>query len=205
MRFDIDREVKERNAKHRRKQRWHKRVSAMAAVVVFCTTYALILPAITMEKRMCELEEHSHSETCYVPFVERSWMEPRACSLGGHTHDDVCTAEGCEQFERIGDVDIIVHTHDDLCYDVDGSLVCDLEELELHRHTAACYRISSEQEDSDNALVEDASEPETSNQEDHVREDTIQEDTIQEDTIQEDSGSAERGSSEASSGEDVIV
>ena len=149
---------------------------------------------------MCELEEHSHSETCYVPFVERSWMEPRACSLGGHTHDDVCTAEGCEQFERIGDVDIIVHTHDDLCYDVDGSLVCDLEELELHRHTAACYRISSEQEDSDNALVEDASEPETSNQEDHVREDTIQEDTIQ-----EDSGSAERGSSEASSGEDVIV
>ena len=55
-------------AAQRRRKRWVKVVSAMAAVVVFCTTYALILPAITMEKDpVCGLEEHQHDETCYAP------------------------------------------------------------------------------------------------------------------------------------------
>ena len=35
--------------KRRRKQRWHQVVTCLAAIVVFCTTYALILPAITLE------------------------------------------------------------------------------------------------------------------------------------------------------------
>lgn len=35
----------------RRRKNWHKIVTAMAAIVVFCTIYALILPAITMEKK----------------------------------------------------------------------------------------------------------------------------------------------------------
>ena len=34
----------------RRTARWRKVVSVLAMVVVFCTTYALILPAITMER-----------------------------------------------------------------------------------------------------------------------------------------------------------
>lgn len=34
---------------HQKKRRWQKVVTALAAIVVFCTTYALILPAITME------------------------------------------------------------------------------------------------------------------------------------------------------------
>ena len=38
---------------------------ALAAVVVFCTTYALILPAITLEGEGCGLEEHIHDESCY--------------------------------------------------------------------------------------------------------------------------------------------
>jgi len=131
MRFDLNQEVKERSSKHRRKQRWHKRVSAMAAVVVFCTTYALILPAITMEKQVCELEEHIHAEACYVPFVEESRLELKACSLGGQLSGDAG--------EQIGEIDLIVHTHDELCYDADGQLMCGLEEVELHRHTADCY------------------------------------------------------------------
>ena len=50
----------------RRKARWYKVVSCMAMVVVFCTTYALILPAITMEsKPTCGMEEHTHTEDCY--------------------------------------------------------------------------------------------------------------------------------------------
>lgn len=35
----------------RHKRFWRRSVTAMAAVVVFCTIYALILPAITLEKK----------------------------------------------------------------------------------------------------------------------------------------------------------
>ena len=34
---------------HHRRKVWHSIVTCIAAVVVFCTTYALILPAITQE------------------------------------------------------------------------------------------------------------------------------------------------------------
>lgn len=35
---------------HQRKKRWYRVVTGLACVVVFCTVYALILPAITMER-----------------------------------------------------------------------------------------------------------------------------------------------------------
>ena len=45
---------------------WHKTVLSMAAVVVFLTTYALILPAITMEQVLiCPIPAHSHEDHCY--------------------------------------------------------------------------------------------------------------------------------------------
>ena len=50
-----------------RRRIWKRIVSAMACVVVFCTTYALILPAITMEQpTFCGFEEHTHDESCYT-------------------------------------------------------------------------------------------------------------------------------------------
>ena len=48
-----------------RRRIWRKIVRVMACAVVFCTTYALILPAITLEKTQCSLDEHTHSESCY--------------------------------------------------------------------------------------------------------------------------------------------
>ncbi len=51
----------------KRWKRWHKTVTVMAAVVVFCTVYALILPAVTMgAKTFCGMEEHIHTEECYL-------------------------------------------------------------------------------------------------------------------------------------------
>ena len=45
---------------------WHKFASVMASVVVFCTVYALILPAITLSANpICGLEEHTHTMECY--------------------------------------------------------------------------------------------------------------------------------------------
>ena len=44
-----------------RKKRWKKAVYAMGCMVVFCTTYALILPAITLQQKpICGYEEHLH-------------------------------------------------------------------------------------------------------------------------------------------------
>ena len=51
---------------HKRKRIWQKVASVMAAVVVFCTTYALILPVITMDQdAVCGQEAHTHGEDCY--------------------------------------------------------------------------------------------------------------------------------------------
>ncbi len=50
---------------HRRRI-WKRLVGSLACIVVFCTTYALILPAITMENAAsCGMEEHVHVESCY--------------------------------------------------------------------------------------------------------------------------------------------
>ena len=56
--------------KHRR-QIWKRVVGLLACIVVFCTTYALILPAITMEhtgELTCSLQTlgiHTHSADCF--------------------------------------------------------------------------------------------------------------------------------------------
>ena len=48
------------------KKRWKQFAFMMACIVVFCTTYALLLPAVTLEKTAeCGLEEHQHEEGCY--------------------------------------------------------------------------------------------------------------------------------------------
>lgn len=59
---------KERLLRERKKwKRWQKAVSIMGTLVVFCTAYALILPAVTMGKETyCGQEEHQHTEDCYL-------------------------------------------------------------------------------------------------------------------------------------------
>ena len=126
----------------RQKKRWTKAVSAMAAVVVFCTTYALILPAITLQAE-CGKEDHTHSDACYT--VETITPQPTMlCSLetlreaGLHEHDDNCYDD--EGNLVCGFADFVVHEHDETCYDLDGKLICTLEEIEEHQHDADCYR-----------------------------------------------------------------
>ena len=77
---------------HQRKKRWYGVVTGLACVVVFCTVYALILPAITMEKGACEIPEHTHSEACYTQVTSATRTEPVCTieSLNLHQHDDTC-------------------------------------------------------------------------------------------------------------------
>ena len=46
---------------------WMKVVTVMASLTVFVTTYALVLPAITLSSQNanCGYEEHVHSAECY--------------------------------------------------------------------------------------------------------------------------------------------
>ena len=122
---------------HRRKRRWYQVMTCLAAAVVFCTTYALILPAITLEKQ-CEIPEHTHTEACYTSvqgdLICTQSTEPQ------HTHTEECYQETqdlvCGMSESTG------HTHGAECYDGEGNLICGQEESEGHVHGKGCYEVS---------------------------------------------------------------
>lgn len=138
MKRDILRDAEKYTKAHQRKKRWHQVVTVLACVVVFCTTYALILPAITMEKQ-CDIPEHTHTEACYtqVTSVEKKVPVCSAETLEIHQHTDSCyDADGnliC------GYANFVVHHHDSTCYDENGNLWCQLPEIETHEHTDSCY------------------------------------------------------------------
>jgi len=109
----------------------------MACIVVFCTTYALILPAITLEKgAVCGMNEHIHTASCYTQVTSVPKTVP-ACPLEVHAHTEDCYDEADKLI--CGLADFVVHQHDDRCYDENGDLWCPLPEIEAHTHDAACY------------------------------------------------------------------
>lgn len=126
---------------HQRKKHWYRVVTGLACVVVFCTVYALILPAITMEKEACEIPEHTHSEVCYTQVTSATRTEPVCTieSLNLHQHDD--TYYDSEGNLTCGYADFVVHQHDSACYDENGNLWCPLPEIETHEHTGSCYAV----------------------------------------------------------------
>ena len=112
---------------HLQKKRWKQVVTVLACLVVFGTTYALILPAITMTgETFCGKQAHTHSVEagCYTQ------GEP-------HVHTEDCYKEAsvltCGLAETEG------HTHGDSCYDEDRNLICGQEEADAHTHTEDCY------------------------------------------------------------------
>lgn len=124
---------------HRLQKRWQKVVTCLAAVVVFCTTYALILPAITLEKEPCQIPEHTHSEACYAQTVSVTAAEP-VCSiekLDIHQHTADCYDENGNPV--CGYSDFVVHEHDGSCYNEEGNLWCPLPEIKAHTHDGSCY------------------------------------------------------------------
>lgn len=125
--------------RRRRKKRWRGAVTALAAVVVFCTTYALILPAITMaQQTYCGMEEHRHGDECYETVLlcdkEFDVVQPE-----GHIHTATC----CDYEEvltcGLEECEDTLHEHTDDCYDEEGNLVCTQPEvIEGHTHTEDC-------------------------------------------------------------------
>ena len=143
MRNDVLRDAEKYTKVHKRKRLRHRVVTVLAGVVVFCTTYALILPAITLEKQ-CDIPEHTHTDACYaqVTSVEKRVPVCSAETLEIHRHTADCyDADGNP---TCGYADFVVHSHDSRCYDETGNLWCPLPEIEAHRHTADCYALPEE-------------------------------------------------------------
>lgn len=116
--------------RHSRKT-WQKVVMCLAAIVAFCTTYALILPAITLEQdKSCGKTAHTHTDACYAT------QSTLICDLPErpvHTHTEECyTAEQVPVCPED-------HEHTDGCYETQHRLACGLEETEGHTHTLACH------------------------------------------------------------------
>ena len=102
----------------------------METLVVFLTTYLLIIPALTWEKSLiCGLDEHIHTDSCY----DGSEL---ICHLTEHTHTDSCYDAPPAQFDPY-DCGIGEHTHSPACYDGE-KLVCTIPE---HTHTDKCLKI----------------------------------------------------------------
>lgn len=132
-------EAMELNKERKRKKRWQQVVSAMAAVVVFVTTYVLILPAITMENDpVCGQEAHEHEEACF----ELRTASEISCAFQSHQHTDAC--RDAMQNLICGYSDVILHTHNDLCVDGEGNLLCSLPQISEHIHGPDCYAPTSE-------------------------------------------------------------
>ena len=100
----------------KRRKGWRAFVQMLALCVVFCTTYVLVLPAITLQQKpICGLTDHVHSPEC------RSQPEAVLQNCG--------IPEGA----------LVVHQHSSLCRNEAGELICPLAERSLHTHTESCY------------------------------------------------------------------
>ena len=106
---------------HIRQKRWKRIITVLACVVVFCTTYALILPAITMTgDTFCGKEAHRHSGECYEKFL-------------------VCGLEETTASRQTEGQPVQGHTHTEGCYETQQILACGQEETPGHTHSEACY------------------------------------------------------------------
>lgn len=131
----------EKKRKHRKY--WKNIFMVLAVVVVFCTTYALILPAITQERQtFCGYERHEHGDACYADELICGLSEeiPETDSnVNYHTHDESCYSKTtnliCQLASEEG------HSHTDVCKTTEKICICTLEENEAHTHDESCFEI----------------------------------------------------------------
>ena len=143
---------------HEKRRRWRRAVSVLACAVVFCTTYALILPAITLSAEpKCGLEEHTHTEDCYETRLVCGQTESgpeTAHETAADPVDGTAPESDPAPAEDSGDAPSpesvpedaapteSAHVHTDACYE--RVLTCEKTE---HTHTDACWSDPAAAED----------------------------------------------------------
>ena len=132
----IERDVLLKLKRGRRRRLWTRVVSMMMCVVVFCTTYALILPAITKETdTFCGIEAHIHTTDCYP---QQGDLICEYAQTEIHIHTEDCHPV-TKTLPSCGLEEVEAHTHTDTCVSPDEkALCCTLEEREGHAHSDAC-------------------------------------------------------------------
>ena len=150
MKTDVQLELLKLNKNHRIRLIWYRIVSILACITVFVTTYALILPAVTMESASdediradlhsggkvlrCPFEVHKHTDKCYDK--DKNLICGYA-DYAVHKHDKSCYGEDGELVCKLPQIE--AHTHDLNCEDKERNLVCGKNEVILHKHSKECY------------------------------------------------------------------
>lgn len=155
---------------HIRDKRWKQVVAVLACVVVFCTVYALIIPAVTMTNNtFCGKQEHVHSDACYETVLvcgqsERVEAESSALSEEQTSADPIPS-------EEIVAADEAVQTENQTENQTEGTVLPDgqdeatpavgaakrvlhAETTAPHVHTEACYekRLICQEEEHEHTL-----------------------------------------------------
>ncbi|MBO5500712.1 MAG: hypothetical protein J6A48_01675, partial [Clostridia bacterium] len=105
MKAEMNRQAEQYIRQKKAKSRITTVVAVLSVLVALITTYILMLPGITMEYGMvCGLEEHQHSEACYL--MQPVCGEEERASLSVETISFVCGAEP--------------HVHTSDCYNASG-------------------------------------------------------------------------------------
>ena len=138
MQSSLSQRVQRYMQEHLHERQWRRVVTVLACIVVFCTTYALVLPALTLTGgTFCGKEEHCHSDECYEKVLICD-LEEWDAATGTSAHTDECYE--AQQILPCGREESAGHTHNEDCYGEGGALVCEQEESEGHTHTEACYQ-----------------------------------------------------------------
>ncbi len=155
-------EVEKYTKKSRKRRTWHKVVSVLACFVVFFTTYALILPAITQEQEAnCAVSEHVHAESCYT----KNTLRELICNVPEitiHEHSDVCYAAVESVDENYTEETVSSENNEDVVQNSTETeeehservLICEEPEELIHIHDESCY-IQTEQEPSLSCLLQE--------------------------------------------------
>ena len=131
--------------------RWRKLAKVLAVIVVFGTTYMLILPAITLEDEIyCGITEHTHNEECFVIesrlicCLEETASEET--TLEETASEETTLEETASEETTLEETALEETTLEETTLEETASEETTLEEtaveettVEAHQHTDACY------------------------------------------------------------------
>ncbi len=150
---------------HKRRSRWYKLVVFLAAAVVFCTTYALILPAITLER---EKSGYVFPENeWFFPFDSSYEIESETSDISSNTSDEADSdppsdVTSDDQNEETLDVAIKdVDTSDEITSAESTDDTAFEETTESKDESDASYETTGSDEITTDEVVSDTEVPET--------------------------------------------
>lgn len=128
MQSEIDKLIKRYQTQEKKRHLWTR---ILGIIVLLGSLYMVIIPGISSEQTLiCSKEEHTHIEECYENKL--------ICEIE-ETEESIVSEKKLNCPYSQDKQNFIIHTHDDICYDDKGNLICDLVEHTHHSHDENCY------------------------------------------------------------------